>query len=162
MATRRKFHVSDAQYTKALRESRKAKDSLWRLDGLEYDKSHRELRLVMHGAGIGVPVAWVSQLEGATERDLKSLYLTPSGDTVVAERMDVFLSVEQLVKEFVRTAIPHQALASAFGAKGGAQTSERKRLAASANGAKGGRPRKIPDHAVAKPAAAARSKPRAR
>ena len=157
MATRRKFSIDQTQYEKKLKEAQEQKGFLWRLDDLEWDKAHRQLRLTFKGATFGVPLAWVPELKEASPLDLRGLRLTPSGDTVVAERLDKFISVEALMKDFMEIAIPPAALASFFGSKGGSQSSERKSIAAAANGSKGGRPRKVPEHALAADVASPRT-----
>lgn len=149
MATRRKFEISDENYEAKLRRAKATPRT--GLDSVGYDKAHHQLVLYFaKGGSIGLPLGDVQELSGASTKDLQSLYLTPSGDTIVAERLDKFISVEALVKGFASKTFS-QAVASLFGAVGGARTSERKRAAAAANGAKGGRPKKELAHAAASP-----------
>ncbi|WP_053076747.1 DUF2442 domain-containing protein [Caenimonas sp. SL110] len=150
MATRRKFEISDEKYEAELRRAKVAPRT--GLNSVEYDRAHRQLVLFFaQGGSIGLPLADVSELSGATSKDLQSLYLTPSGDTIVAERLDRFINVEALMNGFAAKNLA-KAVARVFGAAGGARTSERKKAAAVANGIKGGRPKKEIAHAAASPA----------
>ncbi len=87
---------------------------------------------------IGVHVSKVPALRDASDRELADVEVTPTGSSLPWERLDVDLSVAELVRE----ALGLEALHSLFGAAGGQATSPRKAEAARLNGAKGGRPRR--------------------
>lgn len=124
------------------------KVNLWALESVRFAKadSHMSDHLVLvfpSGDSLGIPFSMVNELRNATPRQLATLQLSPSGDTIICQACDAFISVEGLALDYVR----RQALFAARVVKLsstalGSRTSERKRLAAAENGKKGGRPRK--------------------
>lgn len=124
------------------------KVNLWALENVKFTKadSHMPAHVVLvfpSGESIGIPFSMVNELRKATPKQLETLQLSPSGDTIICQACDAFISVEGLVLDYVR----RQALFAARVMKLsstvlGSRTSESKRLAAAENGKKGGRPRK--------------------
>ena len=150
MATRRnRIELTDEAYESSLKEAAAATANPWALAGVKYSK-REGVRLVdlqfPHGFVVGIPLNLLPELEGASEKDLKALQLSPARDTIMAEGVDAYISVEGLLRDFLR-AMPGSLVASRFAAAGGSRTSEKKKTSSAENGKKGGRPRK--EHAVA-------------
>jgi hypothetical protein len=87
---------------------------------------------------VGIPVDRITYLAKATPAQLKHVTVTPTGNGVSWEDLDVDLTIEGLLAE----ALGRGTFARALGQVGGKSTSDTKAAAARANGAKGGRPRK--------------------
>jgi hypothetical protein len=84
----------------------------------------------------GIPKARIPALHGASPEDLIQLTLSPSGDGLHWEGLDVQLSVPGLLVD----ALGAGTLARELARRGGQATSEAKAEAARRNGTKGGRP----------------------
>lgn len=84
----------------------------------------------------GIPRSRLSALKNAASKDLALLTLSPSGDGLYWEELDVQLSVPGLLVD----ALGAGTLAKELARRGGQSTSEVKAEAARRNGAKGGRP----------------------
>ena len=106
-----------------------------------YDRSRRIVVVELtDGAFFGVPVALAPWLRDATDRQLASVEVSPSGEALRWPLLDVDLRVLALLQRMLGTRTWMRLLARS----GGRVTSDAKARAARANGAKGGRPRKSP------------------
>ena len=120
----------------------------WALESVRFAKadSHMPAHVVLvfpSGDSLGIPFSTVKELRQATPRQLATLQLSPSGDTIICQACDAFISVEGLVLDYMRRQAPFAArVVKLSSAALGSRTSESKRLAAAENGKKGGRPRK--------------------
>lgn len=122
----------------------RARDAAERRAGLRaseawYDPSeHRVMLLLTNQVLAGIPVGRIKYLARATPAQLQAVTLTPGGNGICWDSLDVDLSVSDLILDtFGRTP-----LMGALGAAGGRATSESKAAAARRNGSRGGRPRK--------------------
>lgn len=100
---------------------------------VRYDRTaHRLVLELSNGYSLGIPVATLTGLAGASAAELGSVELISEGALEIAS-LDLHFSVPGLVRAMS---------ASANGRLGGRATSARKKLASRANGKRGGRPRK--------------------
>lgn len=155
-ATKRAYTVL-ADNTAAVRVRKVSPEgSLWALKGVAYAKAdkHMPARLILvfpRGDSQGIPLDAIAELKEATPRQLAKLELSPAGDTIISEALDAYISVEGLVRDFAkREPRVAERAAKLWAAYVGSQTSEIKRKASAENGKKGGRPRKKPEHALAR------------
>ncbi|HEU4631073.1 MAG TPA: DUF2442 domain-containing protein [Gemmatimonadaceae bacterium] len=110
-----------------------------RATSARYDRSRKAVLVELtNGAFFGFPAALGQGLQDATERELASIEVSPSGEALRWPLLDVDLRVPALLQGVFGTRAWMRMLAQA----GGRATSDAKARAARANGAKGGRPRK--------------------
>lgn len=137
MATRPKRNPTEfeRQNAAAIREAREADRVEPRARAISYD-ADRGLLLVQLTSGFvfGFPPEHVPGLEGATADDLSRARISPSGDGLHWENLDVDASLTGLVAD----ALSLREWAPRFM---GQARSEAKARAARRNGRKGGRPR---------------------
>lgn len=138
---RSKIVISDEEYQMALEKSADLPKNPWQLTGLNYRKNKKCLVLAFEqGVELSVPTSLIPQLANAKPQDLKNAFLSPSGEIIAVEELDVHLSTKEVI-EAALSVMPHAAFASRFGAIGGAKSSAAKKIASAANGRKGGRPK---------------------
>lgn len=97
---------------------------------------HVELK---NGARIAFPPAMFPELENRTARELIELTVSPSGDGLLWDNIDVHIATAGVL-----VALLGPSMFRAFASVGGKARTERKAAAARENGRKGGRPRKQP------------------
>ena len=140
---RPKIVISDKEYERALERSASSPKNPWQLTGLKYLKNKKCLVLCFEqGVELSLPTSLVPQLKNAKPESLKDAFLSPSGEIIVIENLDVHLSTKEVI-EAALSVLPHAAFASKFGAIGGAKSSAAKKIASAANGRKGGRPKAV-------------------
>jgi hypothetical protein len=104
-----------------------------------YLRNKDAVELVFSGGGLmRIPRQAISELADAPVSALRSVIISPAGDSIAWRTLDVDIYVPGLVERVFGTRM----LAAASGRRGGRRTSRAKAIAARANGAKGGRPRK--------------------
>lgn len=139
---RQKFEISKAAYEHALESRKKATRSPWQLDAVRYDRARKSIVLVFPSQiGFSIPVHLVNELAHAKVSELESIYLTPSGETLVVEGVDAYISTKGLIRDLLE-AIPREILAAKFASIGGSKRSAVKKISSAENGRKGGRPKK--------------------
>lgn len=107
-------------------------------EGVRYDASQRLLLLTFATKGlVGIPVERVEALRGASAEQLGEAELSPAGNSLHFETLDVDLSIPALLARTFEGTQMVTALSSLAGSK----KTERKAIAARQNGAKGGRPK---------------------
>jgi hypothetical protein len=108
---------------------------------VRFDQAGRAVCIELtNGAVVTLPASLVPGLEGASERDLREVVVGPAGVGLHWERLDLDLSVANLVQVCFGAPL----LLRAAGSAGGSARSPAKARAARLNGKKGGRPRKAP------------------
>lgn len=136
-----KIVISDKKYQAALKKSAKLVKSPWQLTALKYLKNKQCLVLSFEqGVELSLPTSLIPQLANAKPADLRGAFLSPSGEIIVIEELDVHLSTKEVI-ECALSVMPHAAFSSKFGAIGGAKSSAAKKITSAANGRKGGRPK---------------------
>ena len=90
-----------------------------------------------NGASVELPVRSLEELRRVPKQALRTVTLTPAGDALTWDDLDVHISVSGLLHQAFSLAVRQE-----LGRRGGHATSASKAAAARANGAKGGRPRK--------------------
>ena len=124
---RAKIVISDEHYQNALKKSASLPKNPWQLNGLQYLKNKRHLVLGFEqGVELSVPTSLIPQLTNADPERLKDAFLSPSGEIIVIEDLDVHLSTKEVI-EAALSVMPHAAFASKFGAIGGAKSSAAKK-----------------------------------
>lgn len=147
VAKKRAYTILDEVASTSVSEP-EPKVNPWALESVRFAKadSHMPAHVVLvfpSGDSLGIPFSMVNELRKATPRQLATLQLSPSGDTIICQACDAFISVEGLVLDYARRQAPFAArVVKLSSAALGSRTSESKRLAAAENGKKGGRPRK--------------------
>ncbi len=137
-----KFEITEIAYQQALAKSKNVPRNPWQLDSVEYDKTRKRIILVFPRAvGFAIPVALVDELANAKDKDLEKIHLTPSGETLVVEGVDAYISTKGLIEDILGS-IPKEIIAARFGSIGGSRTSTVKKSSSAENGRKGGRPKK--------------------
>jgi hypothetical protein len=128
-----------AQLHKAARAGRLAEKVESRAATVRYVRSSRKLVVTLRsGVVVTIPIALLPYFEGATERQITDVDVSPLGRGLRWKALDLDLSVPALL---ARTLEPPAAMAE-LGRIGGSRTSRAKAQAARENGKKGGRPRK--------------------
>jgi hypothetical protein len=127
------------EIAKARISARESDASELRAQSVHYDqKSSRIVVELRNGASFLFPPELVQGLAGASTDDLVQVEVTPSGEGLHWETLDVDLSIPALMIGIFGT----KAWMAQLGSKGGSVTSTAKAKAARNNGKKGGRPRK--------------------
>jgi Protein of unknown function (DUF2442) len=107
--------------------------------GARYDAARDAFDLEFRSGGvITIPRGVVPGLAGASPSALAAVCVSPAGDALSWQSLDVDVYVPGLVERVFGTRL----FARASGQRGGLRRSTAKADAARANGAKGGRPRK--------------------
>ena len=139
---RQKLEITKATYQKALEAHHHAPRNPWQLDAVRYDRARKSIVLVFPtNICFSVPVERVHELAHAKVRDLESIHLTPSGETLVVEGVDAYISSKGLISDILG-ALPREILTAKFASIGGAKRSALKKKSSVENGRKGGRPKK--------------------
>ncbi len=129
----------EAQITKAHVAGIVASISEPRAKDAYYDRETGEIVVQMrNGAKFSFPYQLGQGLQGASGDDLAEVEVTPSGEGLHWETLDVDFSIPALIKGIFGT----PSWMAELGRSGGSVTSEAKAAAARENGKKGGRPRK--------------------
>ena len=96
------------------------------------------------GSRIDFPVSKIKELRKASDKEIRSAYITKSGDAVHWDDLDAHYTVAGLAANIFGTKEWMKELARI----GGKSTSEAKTIAARLNGQKGGRPRSLTKHSA--------------
>jgi hypothetical protein len=137
----KEFTLSQSDYEEALLKSAKRPRSPWQLDAVVYDKARKSIVLIFpERFGFSIPIHHVDELATAKIKDIEKIFLTPSGETLVVEGVDAYISAKGLIEDMLKS-IPRGILTSNFASIGGAKTSANKRSSSIENGRKGGRPK---------------------
>ena len=135
-------HMSQATYEKALADSAMRPRNPWAVDAVEYDGVKKSILMRFpSGVGLALPVSLIDEFASVKPADLLKVYLSPSGETLCLDEVDVHVSTHGLIRD-VFAQLPKGILASRFGAIGGSRSSETKKMTSAENGKKGGRPKK--------------------
>jgi len=128
-----------AQIPAARRRAERLRQTTPHAERARYDRSTRQLHIQLtNGAGLIIPVALISSLRNAADKDLSAVEVGPAGIDLHWERLDADLTVASLARLVLGT----QGLLRAAGSAGGAARTQAKARAARLNGRKGGRPRR--------------------
>lgn len=127
----------DKQITRARAAGRKALKDPLRAIGAFYDESNNAFGFKLrNGTTVTIPVADVKEIRKVPKSALRKISITPGGEAIAWEAIDMHISVYGLL---------HSAFSPALNAEngrlGGHAVSDKKTAAARANGAKGGRPK---------------------
>ena len=123
----------DREYEDAVRVENEYRRAGLLATGVTFDERARRFVLELtNGYSLGVPIATLPEVAGATVAQLRGIAL-PTEDCIEIAALDVQYSVPGLVMAMS---------AREIGRLGGKSTSARKSKASRANGKKGGRPRK--------------------
>jgi len=144
--------LTPAAYKALVSSTEELTASPWALDAVRYSSvgGKRMLELFFPEFSLGVPLLAIRELATASVKDLQQLRLSPAADTIIADALDAYISVEGLLKD-LSSASPRfsQLVSTLFATRGGKRSTERKRMTSAENGRKGGRPRKIDEPALA-------------
>jgi hypothetical protein len=127
------------RYARARAEGRLIEQDPSAVVGASYDARRNTVSLEFRcGATISIPRALISEFDGASKADLRSI--RGDVDVLECEPIDMHIFVPGLIEEVFGGRL----LAFASGRRGGQRRSKVKAAAARRNGALGGRPRKRP------------------
>jgi hypothetical protein len=127
------------EIAKAIAAAAKADASEPRAQAAYYDpNTGRTIIELRNGASFLFPPELVQGLAGASPDELAQVEVTPSGEGLHWETLDVDLSIPALMVGIFGT----KAWMAELGSRGGSVTSTTKAKAARKNGKRGGRPRK--------------------
>lgn len=139
---RQKLEITKAAYQQAIANQQKTPRSPWQLDEVRYDRARKSIVLVFpKHISFSIPVELINELAHAKVKQLENIYLTPSGETLVVEGVDAYISTKGLISDLLE-AVPREVLTAKFASIGGAQRSAIKKISSAENGRKGGRPKK--------------------
>lgn len=128
----REFEEASRLGREALRREPRAKHVF-------YDDSNGRLILeLLDGRLIGIPIGQIQGLSAEPPEKIAEFELSPLGDALVWDRLDLEFGIEGLVNGVFGT----RAWMAELGRRGGSVSTEAKAAAARENGSKGGRPRK--------------------
>lgn len=124
-----------------LKESSKAEELESQDDyavfNVEYLKNNKKLKFSFkNGLDIAFPIDNVPALAKLTDDILSEAFLSPSGEILIMESIDLDVSVRGLISKFIPLPIARSAVASA----NGKIRSKSKAIASQENGKSGGRP----------------------
>ncbi|HEY8768428.1 MAG TPA: DUF2442 domain-containing protein [Dehalococcoidia bacterium] len=127
-----------AQIRVAKERARQLRATEPRAKSASYDRSARMLAIELtNGSSFRLPVKLIPWLRNVSANQLASVEVSPSGEGLHWESLDIDLSVPGLLQQIFGTASWMRQLAR----HGGRSRSPAKVRAARSNGAKGGRPR---------------------
>lgn len=127
-----------AQIRVAKERSRRLRATEPRAKSASYDRSARVLAIELtNGSSFRLPVKLIPWLQNVPSSELATVEVSPSGEGLHWESVDIDLSVPGLLQEIFGTTSWMRQLAS----RGGRSRSSAKVRAARSNGSKGGRPR---------------------
>jgi len=131
-------HQILSQIAAARKRARGLRATEPRAKSASYDRSARMLAIELtNGSSFQLPVKLIPWLRNVSANQLATVEVSPSGEGLHWESLDIDLSVPGLLQEIFGTARWMRQLAS----HGGRSRSPAKVRAARSNGAKGGRPR---------------------
>lgn len=126
------------QIARATERARQADGTQPRAISAKYDtKSGRIIIELSNGATVAVPSVLCEGIADASPREISKIEITPAGDGLHWESLDVDLGLPELIRGIYGTRM----WMAELGRLGGSSTSLAKAAAARANGTKGGRPR---------------------
>ena len=129
----------ETRYRRAVKEARLSDATEPRASAARFDvKSRRLLVELRNGSTFMVPVELLEGLANIDSRDLKLVEVTPAGDGLHWERLDVDLSLSGLISGV----FGGKRWMAELGRAGGKARSDVKSAAARSNGLKGGRPKR--------------------
>jgi Zn-dependent peptidase ImmA (M78 family) len=129
-------HPIDVQSARRTWEKEKA----GHVKAVSYDPETQRLVVeLVNGSSFAVPVSNIQGLEGATSEQLSNVEVSPSGDGLRWDELDVDMDVVALQAGVFGT----KSWMAHLGEMGGRMSSPSKAMAARANGQKGGRPHGI-------------------
>jgi len=133
--------LSDSAIRAARRNGAKARSTEPRAIAAQYDHARDQIMITLRGgAAIGIPVSAIDEVAGAGRKQLTRVALTPIGDALHWDDLDVDVSLPGLLQDALGASLG----ASILGKFGGSAKSLAKAASAKVNGAKGGRPAKKP------------------
>lgn len=131
-------HVINEQIARATERARQADAVEPRAISANYDTtSERIVVELSNGAIVAIPSALCQGIADASPREISKVRITPAGSGLHWEKLDVDLSLPELIRGVYGT----RAWMTELGKLGGSSTSSAKAAAARTNGMKGGRPR---------------------
>ena len=136
--------LSDAELLRQIEAAREADAEADRSEPRARDAWYEAQSGLVHvllksGASFAFPATMFPELQGHTPGELRALEISPSGDGLHWDEIDVHIETAGVLVEMLGPS-----MFRAFASVGGKARTERKAAAARANGAKGGRPRKQP------------------
>ena len=129
----------DSQIDAARKQAQERANNVPRAIAVRFD--HPSQRLIIDlksGAAVILPLSYIPELEGASLEAIARVEVSPSGEGLHWDELDVHVSVPGLMLELVGT----QTINDAVARRAGKASSEAKARAARENGKKGGRPKK--------------------
>jgi hypothetical protein len=106
-----------------------------------YDQPHERLQIELaDGKLFGIPIYQIQGLASASPAHIAKFELSPTGDALHWQSLDLDLGIEGLINRVTGT----RSWMAHLGRRGGQVSSEAKVAAARQNGHKGGRPRRKP------------------
>lgn len=129
----------DAQIEEARLRSAQREKSVPRAISARFDAQTQRLIIELQsGAAVILPCSFISELKDASPEAIAKAEVSPSGEGLHWDELDVHVSVPGLMLELVGM----QAINAAVASRAGMASSDMKARAARENGKKGGRPRK--------------------
>jgi hypothetical protein len=133
-------HAINEQIAKATERARQADATEPRAISANYDTtSERIVVELSNGATVAIPSVLCQGIADASPKEISKVKITPAGRGLHWEKLDVDLSLLELIRGVYGT----RAWMTELGKLGGSSTSPAKSAAARANGTKGGRPRQM-------------------
>lgn len=129
----------EERYDRAVELAAKSDRYEPRAESVSYDsRSGRVVVEMANGTTFIFPPSVAQGLERASEKELKDVSITPSGDGIRWETLDADFSITSLLMGI----FGNRAWMSELGRHGGKAKSEAKSVASRINGRKGGRPKR--------------------
>jgi hypothetical protein len=143
---RQHTELTSSAYQSLVKSTDLQEPSLWSLDEVRYStiSGKRMIGLFFPEYSLGIPLVDIRELKTANVKELQHLRLSPSGDTIISDALDVHISVEGLLKDLsIENVAFSQLVSTLFATRGGRKSTGKKRMSSAENGRKGGRPRKV-------------------
>ncbi|HYJ84916.1 MAG TPA: DUF2442 domain-containing protein [Pyrinomonadaceae bacterium] len=132
--------VINEQIARATERARQADAAEPRAISASYDTlSGRIVIELSNGASVAIPSVLCQGIANASPKEIGKVKITPAGRGLHWEKLDVDLSLPELIKGVYGT----RGWMAELGKLGGSSTSPEKAAAARTNGQKGGRPRRM-------------------
>jgi hypothetical protein len=139
MKSMAKTILTDAAILAARRRGTKAQSTEPRALAAQYDSARRQIIVTLRsGVTVGIPVDAIDEVAGADGRQLARVALTPIGDALHWDELDVDISLPGLLQDALGASLG----GSILGKVGGSAKSPAKAASSKLNGTKGGRPRR--------------------